>query len=103
MRHLIDGDLAANNGGWQWSASTGTDSVPYFRIFNPVSQSQRFDPEGRFIRHWLPELRDIDEKTIHGPMKSTDLFAGNSYHNPIVDLGSSRQRALEAFKGLPRR
>ncbi|WP_085673890.1 MULTISPECIES: deoxyribodipyrimidine photo-lyase [unclassified Pseudomonas] len=103
MRHLIDGDLAANNGGWQWSASTGTDAVPYFRIFNPVSQSQRFDPEGRFIRHWLPELRGLDEKTIHQPVKSADLFANNSYHSPIVDLGSSRQRALEAFKGLPRR
>jgi len=103
MRHLIDGDLAANNGGWQWSASTGTDAVPYFRIFNPVSQSQRFDPEGTFIRHWLPELREQDEKTIHQPVKSADLFANNSYHSPIVDLGSSRQRALEAFKGLPRR
>ncbi|WP_409260677.1 deoxyribodipyrimidine photo-lyase [Pseudomonas putida] len=103
MRHLIDGDLAANNGGWQWSASTGTDAVPYFRIFNPVSQSQRFDPEGRFIRHWIPELRGLDEKAIHQPVKSADLFANNSYHSPIVDLGSSRQRALEAFKGLPRR
>jgi deoxyribodipyrimidine photo-lyase len=103
MRHLIDGDLAANNGGWQWSASTGTDAVPYFRIFNPVSQSQRFDPEGRFIRHWLPELRGLDEKSIHQPVKSADLFANNSYHSPIVDLSSSRQRALEAFKGLPRR
>lgn len=103
MRHLIDGDLAANNGGWQWSASTGTDAVPYFRIFNPVSQSQRFDPEGHFIRHWLPELRGLDEKTIHQPVKSAGLFANNSYHSPIVDLGSSRQRALEAFKGLPRR
>ncbi|MDH4843143.1 deoxyribodipyrimidine photo-lyase [Pseudomonas sp. BN505] len=103
MRHLIDGDLAANNGGWQWSASTGTDAVPYFRIFNPISQSQRFDPQGHFIRHWLPELRGLDEKTIHLPVKSADLFANNSYHSPIVDLGSSRQRALEAFKSLPRR
>jgi len=103
MRHLIDGDLAANNGGWQWSASTGTDAVPYFRIFNPVSQSQRFDPQGRFIRHWVPELQGLDDKAIHQPVKVADLFATNSYHNPIVDLGSSRQRALEAFKGLPRR
>ncbi|MDZ3993755.1 deoxyribodipyrimidine photo-lyase [Pseudomonas sp. Teo4] len=103
MRHLIDGDLAANNGGWQWSASTGTDAVPYFRIFNPVSQSQRFDPQGRFIRHWLPELSGLDDKRIHEPVKSADLFANNSYHSPIVDLGSSRQRALEAFKSLPRR
>ena len=103
MRHLIDGDLAANNGGWQWSASTGTDAVPYFRIFNPISQSQRFDPQGHFIRHWLPELRDISEKNIHEPMKCRDLFANNLYHSPVVDLGSSRLRALEAFKALPRR
>ncbi|NTY95378.1 deoxyribodipyrimidine photo-lyase [Pseudomonas putida] len=103
MRHLIDGDLAANNGGWQWSASTGTDAVPYFRIFNPISQSQRFDPQGHFIRHWLPELRDISEKTIHEPMKSRDLFVNNLYHSPMVDLSRSRQRALEAFKALPRR
>ncbi|MFP3448567.1 deoxyribodipyrimidine photo-lyase [Pseudomonas sp. SIMBA_067] len=103
MRHLIDGDLAANNGGWQWSASTGTDAVPYFRIFNPISQSQRFDPQGHFIRHWLPELRDISEENIHEPMKCRDLFANNLYHSPVVDLGSSRLRALEAFKALPRR
>ncbi|MFT0866799.1 deoxyribodipyrimidine photo-lyase [Pseudomonas sp. CAM1A] len=100
MRHLIDGDLAANNGGWQWSASTGTDAVPYFRIFNPVTQSQRFDPKGVFIRRWLPELKDRDDKSIHYPVKSADLFATNNYSGPIVDLDSSRQRALEAFKSL---
>lgn len=100
MQHLIDGDLAANNGGWQWSASTGTDAVPYFRIFNPVSQSSRFDPEGRFIRHWLPELKNIDKKNIHLSMKSADLFATNAYPSPIVNLNDSRKRALEAFKGL---
>ncbi|MHA6163607.1 deoxyribodipyrimidine photo-lyase [Pseudomonas sichuanensis] len=100
MRHLIDGDLAANNGGWQWSASTGTDAVPYFRIFNPVTQSQRFDSKGVFIRHWLPELRQADDKYIHFPVKSADLFATNYYTGPIVDLESSRQRALDAFKGL---
>lgn len=104
MRHLIDGDLAANNGGWQWSASTGTDAVPYFRIFNPTTQSQRFDPKGTFIRQWLPELQAMDEKTIHRPVKSADLFATNNcssnYTSPIVDLDSSRQRALDAFKGL---
>lgn len=103
MRHLIDGDLAANNGGWQWSASTGTDAVPYFRIFNPVSQSQRFDPDGHFIRHWLPEMCKVNRKSIHEPVKSVDLFANTLYQHPIVDLSSSRQRALEAFKGLPRR
>lgn len=62
MRHLIDGDLAANNGGWQWSSSTGTDSAPYFRIFNPLSQSQKFDADGAFIKHWLPELAGLNQK-----------------------------------------
>ncbi len=102
MQHLIDGDLAANNGGWQWSASTGTDSVPYFRIFNPVSQSQRFDAQGRFIRHWLPELNALSDKDVHNPQarKGGDLFAGLDYPAPIVDLSSSRTRAISAFKGL---
>lgn len=106
MRHLIDGDLAANNGGWQWSASTGTDSVPYFRIFNPVSQSQRFDPNGRFIRQWLPELAALSDKAIHDPHAGrkgqSSLFgASPDYPLPIVDLRASRQRALDAFKNLP--
>ncbi len=100
MQHLIDGDLAANNGGWQWSASTGTDSVPYFRIFNPVTQSQRFDPDGDFIRQWLPELAHLDNKTIHAPFLAKDQMAiPDIYKNPMVDLKASRIRALEAFKG----
>lgn len=99
MRHLIDGDLAANNGGWQWSASTGTDAVPYFRLFNPISQSRRFDPQGQFIRHWLPELQGLDDKTVHEPGGSGDLFAA-PYPRPIVDLASSRARALAAFQAL---
>lgn len=97
MQHLIDGDLAANNGGWQWCASTGTDAAPYFRVFNPVTQSQRFDPEGEFIRHWLPELAHLDDKQIHLPPTSGDLF-GSDYPAPIVDLKTSRARAIEAFK-----
>jgi len=101
MRHLIDGDLAANNGGWQWSASTGTDSAPYFRIFNPLSQSQRFDPDGRFIRHWLPELSGLNNKDIHNPAAMDGLFGVVDYPRPMVDLGSSRSRALAAFKRLP--
>ena len=99
MRHLIDGDLAANNGGWQWSASTGTDAAPYFRVFNPVSQSERFDSKGRFLRHWLPELSALAEKDIHSP---GGLFAAPGYPQPIVDLGSSRQRAIDAFRQLPK-
>ena len=101
MRHLIDGDLAANNGGWQWSASTGTDAVPWFRLFNPVSQSQRFDPQGRFIRHWLPELAHLDDRQIHAPAADGGLFTPVDYPPPMVDLAASRQRALSAFKDLP--
>ncbi|WP_089604637.1 cryptochrome/photolyase family protein [Acinetobacter piscicola] len=99
MQHLIDGDLAANNGGWQWCASTGTDSVPYFRIFNAVSQSQKFDAQGNYIRQWLPELAHLDAKTIHEPYaKNLDLNL--NYPKPIVDLKQSRVRAIEAFKNI---
>jgi deoxyribodipyrimidine photo-lyase len=94
MQHLIDGDLAANNGGWQWSASTGTDAVPYFRIFNPVRQSQRFDGEGEFIRRFLPELAALDNTTIHEP----GLWRPASYPPPMIDLAFGRERALQAFK-----
>ncbi|MEC4241092.1 deoxyribodipyrimidine photo-lyase [Pseudomonas sp. DSV-1] len=103
MQHLIDGDLAANNGGWQWSSSTGTDSVPYFRIFNPLTQSERFDPEGRFIKHWLPELADLNKKQVHNPALIGGLFGVANYPAPIVDLSKSRERALSAFKSLPSR
>lgn len=99
MQHLIDGDLAANNGGWQWCASTGTDAAPYFRIFNPISQSQKFDANGDYIRQWVPELAHLDAKQIHEPWakhQNADL----NYPQPIVDLKSSRIRAIEAFKTL---
>lgn len=99
MRHLIDGDLASNNGGWQWSASTGTDAVPYFRVFNPVSQSRRFDAQGRFLRTWLPELKDCRDP--HWPSAAERRAAG--YPAPLVDLKESRERVLAAFRDLPRR
>ena len=102
MQHLIDGDLAANNGGWQWSASTGTDSVPYFRIFNPLSQSERFDAEGHFIRHWLPELASLNKRELHNPATLGGLFSPVDYPAQIVDLSASRERALQAFKNLPK-
>lgn len=101
MRHLIDGDLAANNGGWQWSASTGTDAAPYFRIFNPISQSQKFDPEGRFIRTWVPELVGLNKRDIHDPSAMGGLFGLADYPRPIVDLARSRERVLQAFRDLP--
>lgn len=99
MQHLIDGDLAANNGGWQWCASTGVDAVPYFRIFNPVTQSQRFDAQGDYIRQWLPELAHLDSKQIHAPYARDPEFDLN-YPKAIVDLKMSRQRAIEAFRSL---
>ncbi|MBF7686904.1 deoxyribodipyrimidine photo-lyase [Acinetobacter rathckeae] len=98
MQHLIDGELAANNGGWQWSASTGTDAAPYFRIFNPVTQSERFDPEGKYIKQWVPELASLQAKQIHAPFAHKIGYL--DYPKPIVDLKSSRVRAIEAFKNL---
>ncbi|QBZ91785.1 deoxyribodipyrimidine photo-lyase [Pseudomonas viciae] len=100
MQHLIDGDLAANNGGWQWSASTGTDSAPWFRIFNPLSQSEKFDREGLFIKRWLPELNDLDRQQVHSPNTQGGLFDRVDYPSPIVDLSESRARALSAFRDL---
>lgn len=104
MQHLIDGDLSANNGGWQWSASTGNDAAPYFRIFNPVSQSRKCDPDGHFIREYLPELRDFSAKDIHEPHGSnkgrgqSSLFS--DYPPPMVDHSLARERVLHSFKGL---
>jgi deoxyribodipyrimidine photo-lyase len=93
MQHLVDGDFAANNGGWQWSASTGTDAVPYFRLFNPVRQSERFDTRGDFIKSYIPALQNETEKSIHDPAKlDTDYFEA------MVDLKFSRDRCLAAFK-----
>ena len=96
MQHLIDGDFAANNGGWQWSASTGTDAVPYFRVFNPVRQSQRFDPQGRFIAHWVPALRELDDKSIHEPWKQPLLAP--DYPPPVVEHQGVRERVTREFK-----
>jgi deoxyribodipyrimidine photo-lyase len=98
MQHLIDGDLASNNGGWQWSASTGADAVPYFRVFNPESQSRKIDPQGSFLRKWLPELAHLDARAIHAPSDAQRQACG--YPVPIVDLRASRLRALEAYGNL---
>jgi len=98
MHWLIDGDPAANNGGWQWAAGTGTDAQPYFRIFNPVSQSQKFDPQGDYIRYWLPELRDVPVKFIHVPWQMPS--PPKNYPPPMVDHSMARERTLAAFKVL---
>ena len=102
MENLIDGDLAANNGGWQWSASTGTDAVPYFRIFSPFSQSKRFDREATFIKEMCPELKDVPAKAIHDVAKLPKALeeTGSDYQEYIVDYKESRERALAAFKKL---
>ncbi|MCL9780827.1 deoxyribodipyrimidine photo-lyase [Vibrio sp. S4M6] len=99
MQHLIDGDFSANNGGWQWAASTGCDAQPYFRIFNPITQSEKFDPQGDFIRKFIPELRSVPDKYIHFPhqyLQENDL--GNSYPPPIVEHKFARARAIEFYQ-----
>lgn len=105
MQHLVDGDLAANNGGWQWSASTGTDAAPYFRIFNPVSQSRKFDPDGAFIKRWVPELRDLDggeNGTVHDPSSAPLLLRTLDYPAPLVDRSQVLPRVKEAFASIKR-
>ncbi len=96
MQYLLDGDPAANNGGWQWAAGTGTDAQPYFRIFNPTSQSKKFDKDGDYIRHWIPELNNVPKKYIHEPWKMD--APPTNYPAPIVDHKFARKRTLEAFK-----
>lgn len=100
-RYLLDFDLASNNGGWQWAASTGCDPQPYFRIFNPVAQSTKFDPEGAYIREWVPELRELSGPAIHAPWTASEMALtlagvelGKDYPHPIVDHGAQRERAI---------
>jgi deoxyribodipyrimidine photo-lyase len=97
MRYLVDSDLGANNGGWQWSASTGTDAAPYFRVFNPVSQGETHDSEGDYICRYIPELSSLPKSKRHSPWLAS---VPHGYIGPIVDLKSSRQRAIDAFKDL---
>lgn len=100
MRQLVDGDLAANNGGWQWSAGTGTDAAPYFRIFNPVSQGERFDPAGEFVRQWVPELSGTEADVIHCPWENPLLLRRTKYPAPIIEHSRQRERCLAMFKAV---
>ncbi len=100
MRQLIDGDLAANNGGWQWAASTGADAAPYFRVFNPTTQGERFDPQGDYIRRWVPELADVPADAIHAPHAWLRQRGQLDYPLPIVDHAQARLQALALFKDL---
>jgi deoxyribodipyrimidine photo-lyase len=108
MQHLIDGDPAPNNGGWQWTAGTGTDAAPYFRVFNPILQGQKFDPTGVYVRRWLPELQHVPLEFLHEPWKMPEseqikarctLGAGPDadYPLPIVDHHEARERVLAAY------
>ncbi|UYM56838.1 deoxyribodipyrimidine photo-lyase [Leclercia adecarboxylata] len=99
ISQLIDGDLAANNGGWQWAASTGTDAAPYFRIFNPTTQGQKFDSDGVFIRRWLPELATVPDKAIHDPWIWADKQGVTlAYPRPVVDHKQARVATLAAYE-----
>jgi deoxyribodipyrimidine photo-lyase len=101
MRHLVDGDLAANNGGWQWSASTGTDAQPWFRVFNPWTQSAKFDPQGAFITRQLPALKPLSPKALHAMHEVSDAARrAVGYPAPMVDHAAARLRVLAAFGAL---
>jgi deoxyribodipyrimidine photo-lyase len=96
MQHLVDGDLASNQHGWQWTAGTGTDAAPYFRIFNPVSQGRKFDPDGDYVRRWVPELRDVPGGKVHEPWTLAE--PPQDYPEPIVDHAVEREEALERYQ-----
>ncbi|MGN6695827.1 MAG: cryptochrome/photolyase family protein [Aquihabitans sp.] len=101
MRHLVDGDVASNQHGWQWTAGTGTDAAPFFRVFNPILQGTRFDPDGDYVRRYVPELRSIEGGAVHEPWKQAgDLFAGEAtaYPDPIVDHAAERDEALARYQ-----
>jgi deoxyribodipyrimidine photo-lyase len=105
--HLNDYDLAANNGGWQWAASTGCDAQPWFRIFNPVSQSEKFDAAGRFIRRYLPQLAGLPDKLIHAPwlarpidLAAANIEMGKDYPMPVVLHDAARERTLQRYAVL---
>ena len=104
---LVDADLASNILNWQWVAGCGADAAPYFRVFNPVTQSKKFDKDGSYIRRWVPELKNLSAKQIHTPwllspieQEALGCIIGVDYPNPIVDLDEGRKRALEAYRDL---
>jgi len=102
---LVDADLANNTLGWQWAAGCGADAAPYFRVFNPVLQGEKFDANGEYVRRWVPELAELDAKWVHAPwaappvtLASAGVELGVSYPRPIVDHAEARRRALDALK-----
>jgi deoxyribodipyrimidine photo-lyase len=104
---LVDADLANNAASWQWTAGSGADAAPYFRIFNPVTQGEKFDPDGRYVRRFVPELDRLPPNLVHKPWSATadtlrnfGVVLGRTYPRPVVDHDAARQRALAAFADL---
>ena len=104
---LLDFDLASNNGGWQWAASTGCDAQPWFRIFNPVTQSQKFDPHGKFIRRYVPELSHVPDEFVHAPWRMNSqqqqvhrCRIGTDYPAPLVEHAAARAIALQRYSAM---
>jgi deoxyribodipyrimidine photo-lyase len=97
LDHLVDGDVASNNHGWQWVAGTGTDASPYFRVFNPVTQGKKFDPHGDYVRRWVPELAHVAGAKAHEPWTVEDGY-DHGYPAPIVDHGEERVEALRRYE-----
>ncbi len=104
MRHLLDADPASNNGGWQWTAGVGTDAAPYFRVFNPVLQGEKFDPDGLYVREWVPELARVPQKYLHAPwampadlQRTVQTIVGRDIPAPIIDHAQARERTLHAY------
>ncbi|MEO1137396.1 MAG: FAD-binding domain-containing protein, partial [Pseudomonadota bacterium] len=104
---LVDADLANNSASWQWVAGCGADAAPYFRIFNPITQGRKFDPQGEYIREFVPELKDLPDKYVHAPweapedvLKDADVTLGKSYPEPILDHAAARKRALDGYNEI---
>ena len=96
LEHLVDGDLSSNNHGWQWVAGTGTDAAPYFRVFNPARQGEKFDPDGTYVRRWVPELADLPDRFVHDPSAAPGGRPAR-YPAPIVDHAAEREEALVRY------
>ncbi len=104
---LVDADLANNTMGWQWAAGCGADAAPYFRIFNPIAQGKKFDPQGAYVRYWVPELANLPDRWLHQPwdapaavLSEAGIDLGQTYPRPIIEHRMARERALAAFASL---